>query len=209
MNRKTYELTLTSVLLSLVILLATVPNLGYIQLPFFPVGVTIIHIPVLIAGAIGSRKMATYLGVAFGLSSLLVALTRASGFADPLFTSPLVSLLPRLILGIVLVDIFRMAKAITKFDKSNVSGILVYFFTATIFHSLSVLSMMYFTAYTGWYMDILGTKAIITEAIVGSSSFIKFVYSILIANGLFEAIFACMVGVPIVKALIISKGRRL
>ncbi len=207
MNRRTYELTLTSVLLGLVILLAAVPSLGYIQLPFFPVSITIIHIPVLIAGVFGSRKMTIYLGLAFGLSSLAVALTRSSMFLDPLFTSPLVSVLPRLILGLILIDLLKLTNITKRLEKTKLLSLALYFFIATIIHSVLVLAAMYYTAKTGWYIDILGTKDIISEWILTETAPIKFVYGIVISNGLFEAIFATVIGVPIAKALQVSVGR--
>ena len=98
-NKRTKEIALTGVFAALILLMAFVPMFGYIQIGL--VSLTIIQIPVLIGGAAGGKRVSIYLGIIFGVSSLLIALIRPALPSDYVFQNPLVSVLPRILFGYV------------------------------------------------------------------------------------------------------------
>lgn len=73
--------------------------LGY--LPWFGgASLTIMHIPVIIAAVLEGPIAGTVVGLVFGVTSLIKAATAPVGPLDPLFANPLVSILPRLFIGL-------------------------------------------------------------------------------------------------------------
>lgn len=177
---RTKEIALTGVFAGLILLMAFVPMLGYIQIGL--VSLTIIHIPVLIGGAAGGKRVSIYLGTAFGLSSLLIALIRPALPSDFIFQNPLVSVLPRVLFGYVA---FLFYDLFHKLIKNNFAATAVSFILATIAHTTFVLIAFY----------IFGVE---NPALSGIFSFI---WGILLTNGFFEALIAGVIGAPIANRL--------
>ena len=119
-NFKTRELTLTAVLTAVILVLGLIPNLGYVSVSPM-VGFTTIHIPVFIGAYFGSRKVGGFLGLVFGFTSLFVAFTRPVGLLDPVFTNPLVSVLPRFLVGFFAYDVLQFIKKIFQVPSSKKS----------------------------------------------------------------------------------------
>ncbi|HOX92966.1 MAG TPA: ECF transporter S component [Spirochaetales bacterium] len=81
--------------------------LGY--LPWFGgVSLTIMHIPVILAAVLEGPVAGTVVGLIFGVTSLVKAAVAPVTPVDPLFTNPLVSVLPRLLIGIAAWAVYRM-----------------------------------------------------------------------------------------------------
>ncbi len=92
-------IVITAVLSALSIVFA-VTSLGYI--PWFGgISITIMHIPVIVAAILEGPIAGTIVGLVFGLTSLLKAASAPTGPVDLLFVNPLVSVLPRLFIGVV------------------------------------------------------------------------------------------------------------
>ncbi len=178
---KTRELVLNSIFIGLILIMAWVPQLGYIQI-FPAVGITIIHIPVII-GALTYKRSGVILGTAFGLSSLFVALTRPTTPIDFLFQNPLVSVLPRILFGL---SIYYLYTLFTKLIKNKTIVITLTAFLSTIIHSVLVLSMIYIFG-----VDMLG----------GADTALGVIGTILITNASLEALAAVLVGVPVIRRL--------
>ncbi len=70
-SAKTVELTELALLGAIIIVMATVPFLGYIPLPF--TRATILHVPVIIGCLMLGPKKGAILGTLFGLTSLIQA----------------------------------------------------------------------------------------------------------------------------------------
>ncbi|MDO5717483.1 MAG: ECF transporter S component [Tissierellia bacterium] len=92
---KTRTLTTIGLLVGIMIVLSSTP-LGFI--PIGPIFATTIHIPVIIAAVLLGKKTGALMGLFFGLLSLIRAYTQPTptGF---IFMDPLVSLLPRVLMG--------------------------------------------------------------------------------------------------------------
>ncbi len=97
---KNYRLALMGILSAIIIVQNFVPFLGYIPLqPFNP---TIIHITVIIGAVYLGPWMGATLGGVWGVVCLLRAFVFPTSPIDPIvFTNPLVSLLPRILVGLL------------------------------------------------------------------------------------------------------------
>ncbi|HSV56493.1 MAG TPA: ECF transporter S component, partial [Magnetospirillaceae bacterium] len=79
------------------VVLALTP-LGY--LPWFGgISLTVMHIPAIVAAVLEGPWSGLAVGLIFGVTSLVRAAVAPIGPLDPLFTNPLVSVLPRLLIG--------------------------------------------------------------------------------------------------------------
>lgn len=92
------NLTFLGVMLAITIILDSTP-LGAI--PVGSISATITHIPTIITGIILGPIAGLIMGTALGIVSLIHALTRPVGILDPLFVNPLVSVLPRMFIGVM------------------------------------------------------------------------------------------------------------
>lgn len=179
-NIRTREIALTGVFGGLILLMAFVPMLGYIQIGL--VSLTIIHIPVLIGGAAGGKRVSIYLGIIFGVSSLLIALIRPVLPSDYIFQNPLVSVLPRVLFGYTAYLFYTL---FNKLIKNNLVATMVSFVLSTVAHTVFVLIAFY----------IFGIENPALTGIFG------FIWGILVTNGFFEALIAAIVGAPIANRL--------
>jgi len=143
---KIRELTILAIFIAIIAVLGLVPSfgLGSSSLGFIRIApnieATIIHIPVLIGGALLGRKMAIYLGLAFGVVSLIAAFI----YTSPLFVYPWVSVLPRIIFGFLIFDVMQFFQ---KFIENKYLAFGIGFFVLTVIHTLLVLSLLW-TSFT-------------------------------------------------------------
>lgn len=186
MRKPVVEITLLGMFSGLILLMAFVPQFGFITFGF--IALTIIHIPVLIGGYFGGKKVAIGLGLVFGLASLSQALIRPVTPVDVLFQNPLVSVLPRLMFGVALA---YLTVAIQPFKNRYLDTALV-FAVATLFHTVFVLGSLYVFA------PLFNPLAEFTELVGG---FWPFLWGVLIANGFFEIGAAIFIASPIAVRL--------
>ncbi len=185
-NQKTKSIVYNALLIAIVVILAVVPNLGFIQVG--GMAITIVHIPVIIAAILFGYKSALLMGFAFGISSLLVAATRGAAF-DILYVNPLVSVVPRVLFAIATVAIYNFAKTLIKDDIINV-GLSA--FLSSLIHSILVISALYLSVSLGFADEFLSMI---------SGGFWAFIVATIGVQVLGEAVLATIVTVPVVKAL--------
>ena len=94
----TRKLTVTGMMIAITMILAYTP-LGI--KPLQPVSATITHIPTIIIALLEGPIVGAIIGAAFGIVSLIKALTQPAGILDPYFINPLVSILPWVLIGII------------------------------------------------------------------------------------------------------------
>lgn len=147
------KLTIVGMLSAISIILSLTP-IGYI--PINPVvNLTIMHIPVIIGGILEGPIVGATIGAVFGLTSLFRAITTPT-VTNFIFINPLVSVIPRMSLGVIsyymytwINSIFEkiISKKIKNSDKKNkklkiipsaMTGII-----ATLSHTGMVLGMAY------------------------------------------------------------------
>lgn len=150
-NVNVRRMSIIGVLSAISIMLSLTP-LGYI--PIGPVNATIMHIPVIIGAIVEGPVVGMSIGFIFGATSLLRALTMPTitSFA---FINPLVSILPRVIIGLVAYYVYQLAVKITK--NSFVSGWIVGAIGSLV-NTIGVLSMIY-VLYGARYAEALGESA--------------------------------------------------
>ncbi len=186
-DKRVLEITTISIFTAIIFIMANVPWLGFIELGI--VSITIIHIPVLIGGIFGGKRVAISLGLAFGLASLMVAFLRPTLPASFIFQNPLVSVLPRILFGYFLYLIYEM---FTKYLSNKLLVITFTFVISTLVHTVLVLVPMYiFFAESSTFTGVF-----------------PFIYGIMLTNGIFEALIAGLVGAPIAHRLQIELRNR-
>jgi uncharacterized membrane protein len=176
-REKTRQMTILAMFIAIVAVLGLVPNglggtIGFIKIA--PnLEATIIHIPVLIGGALLGRRQGLYLGIAFGVISNIAAFI----YFSPLFVYPWVAVLPRLIFGLIIYDVTRFFVKIT---KNKIVGVGISFMLLTLIHTLMVLTMM-FTSYSmvlgtgNWAQDFIPYLTLLVVVNVPIASTIEMV----------------------------------
>jgi len=138
-REKTREMTILAMFIAIIAILGLVPSPLGTTLGFYRVGqveATIIHIPVLVGGALFGKKFSIYLGLAFGVISMLAAFLYSPVF----FIYPWASILPRLAFGFVIIYVVDF---FLKIIKNKYISLAISFFLLTLIHAIFTLSMLF------------------------------------------------------------------
>ena len=187
MNSKTKELTLNALFIAITVVMAVIPNLGMIHLG--AVSITIMHIPVIIAGIILGMRSAVINSLAFGLSSMFISATRPTMPLEVFFVNPLVSVIPRLLFGISVALIYKLLL------KTKLSFALRTAITAalsTLLHTIFVLTPLYFLIVRSNDIQLINSLP---------GSIFTFLWITLVSNGVLEIIASILISMPITSAL--------
>ena len=116
------KMAIIGVLAAISIMLSMTP-LGFI--PIGPTNATIMHIPVIIGAIVEGPLVGITVGFIFGATSLLKALTMPTitSFA---FINPLVSILPRMLIGVIAYYVYKLTIKFTKnvFVSGWITGVV-------------------------------------------------------------------------------------
>ncbi|WP_079589346.1 ECF transporter S component [Acetoanaerobium noterae] len=169
--------------------------LGMTPLGFIPVGptnATIMHIPVIIGAIVEGPIVGMLVGLIFGIFSLIRSITAPTPISF-VFWNPLVSILPRILIGLASYYIYKFFSKTTKNEAVSIgiTGAL-----GTLVNTLGVLGMVY-ALYAEKFVSALGLS--------GQNAF-KVISGIGITNGLPEMFVAMLIVTAAVKA--IKKVRR-
>lgn len=181
------QLVVMGVLSGISIMLSMTP-LGYI--PIGPVTATIMHLPVIIGAVVEGPIVGLVIGLVFGVTSLLRAILNPT-VASFLFMNPLISIVPRLIMGLGAYYIYAaLMKTTNKIALSAaLTGVL-----GSLINTVGVLGMIY-VLYAERYLQVIGKT--------GSAA--KIIGAIAVTNGLPEAILA---GVVVSSVVVVLKKSR-
>lgn len=179
------SLAFLGLMLAITIIMSFTP-IGFI--PLFGVSATIVHIPTIITGITLGPVGGLIMGTAFGVVSLINAITRPAGILDPLFMNPLVSVLPRMFIGVAAYYIFLLVSKLFKKEslKNSVSS-----FVGGIAGSLTntvLVFMMLFIFYAGKVEEAFG------------DSFGTIFAAVFTTNGILEAVVSGFITMPIAMA---------
>ncbi len=199
-NSKVLFLTQNALLTALVLLLAFVPQIGYIRIPGLAIQATTVHIPVIIGSILLGYKSGAYLGAVFGLTSLInntmaPALTSFcfSPFVevgDGMGGSPLalvICFIPRILCGVVPYFVYKALKNKCGQKLSCLIGGVAGSLTNTIL----VMSMIYLF----FGQSYAAARGIAYDAIIGV------ILSVVSINGTIEAIIAALLASAVVVAV--------
>ena len=180
-RNKTFRLVLRAILLAIIIVQAMVPWLGFIPLGF--ISLTIIHITVIIAAVVLGPKDGMVIGLFWGIATIVRAYAMPTTPFDTLvFTNPIISVVPRVLVGLVAGLVFHW---IYQKNKSiTISSVF-----AGVLGSL-VNTVLVF--YTGATADAYG---------VDSALLFKTLAGVAAINGIPEAIGAGIITPLLAKAL--------
>ncbi|MCT4585809.1 MAG: ECF transporter S component [Peptostreptococcaceae bacterium] len=180
----TKKMVLTAMLGAICIILGSTP-LGFI--PIGPVRVTIMHIPVIIGAILEGPLVGAIVGLMFGGFSIFQALTQPTPISF-VFLNPLVSILPRILIGLVSAYLYMGLKKVIKNDNlaTAITGGI-----GTLTNTVGVLSMIYLL-YGVEFVSNLGGDI----KLVG-----KFILTIGLTNGIPEIILAIFVVAGVCRAL--------
>lgn len=165
-NENIFKLVLTALFLSIMLLLAFVPFLGFI--PIGPIQATTLHLPVIIASIVLGPKTGGFLGGCFGLISMIrntVMITPMS-FAFSPFIAPLgtdgsgswkallVVFIPRILIGIVPYFVYRWGMKLFK-QKGQGLTLFIAGLSGGVVNTVLVMNLIYFL-FKAEYADVLG-----------------------------------------------------
>jgi len=182
----TKKLVITGMLVAISIILDTTP-VGTIRLP--TVSATIAHIPTIIGAILCGPVVGAVVGLSFGVTSLIRNLTQPTSLLSFAFINPLVSVLPRALVGIVAYYIYYVLKKIT---NDNIS-IAIAAAVGSITNTIGVLGMMY----------VIYAKELVDKfAEIGKTGKLhSILLGIAAGNGIPEAIISLILSFIIVKSL--------
>jgi uncharacterized membrane protein len=112
----TRRIVITGVLAAVAILLG-ITRLGFIPVPNVSGNATIMHVPAIIGGVLEGPLVGLLVGGIFGLFSWLQA-------TSPLFANPLVSVLPRLLIGVTAAFTYMALKKTNEYIALLMAGVV-------------------------------------------------------------------------------------
>ncbi|MBN9648853.1 ECF transporter S component [Terrisporobacter glycolicus] len=185
------KMTIVGVLSAISIMMSMLPFIGYI--PIGPIKATIMHIPVIIGAIIEGPLVGATIGLIFGLTSLWNAITQPV-LLSPLFINPLVSVLPRILIGIVAYYVYQGVYKLSKkvYASGFVAGII-----GSIANTAGVLGMIYIL-YADKYLALMEQQG---------SSAAKLLFGVVLTSGVPEALIAGLI-VSAVSVALIRKGKK-
>lgn len=134
----TRKLTVTGMMIAITMILAYTP-LGII--PLQPISATIVHIPTIIIALLEGPLVGGIVGAAFGIVSMIKAITQPAALFDPCFMNPIVSVLPRICIGIFAGYSYKGIMMIT---KNNIVSSVISSAIGSFTNTLGVMGLIYF-----------------------------------------------------------------
>ena len=181
------KMAIIGVLSAISIMLSMTP-LGFI--PIGPTSATIMHIPVIIGAVLEGPVVGMIVGFIFGATSLIRNLTMPTITSFALI-NPLVSILPRVLIGIVAYYVYKMTVKLIKntFISGWITGVI-----GSLVNTIGVLGMIYIL-YGARYANALGESASAAKTLI---------LTLIATNGIPEAI----VGGFVVSAVCVVFNKR-
>ena len=184
---RTRQMTVIGMLSAISIILG-ITGLGFIPIP--PVKATIMHIPVIIGAMLEGPVVGLMVGLIFGIFSMIQSITTPTPLSF-MFMNPLVSVLPRILIGLTTYYTLKIMK--TNFKSLNM---IVAAAIGSLTNTIGVLGMIYLI-YLGPYAKVLH---------LSTSAAKKGIIAIGITNGIPETILSVIITVAVVSA--VNKVRR-
>lgn len=179
------QLALLGLMLGLTIILDVTP-LGAV--PLGAISATIVHIPTVITGIILGPLAGWLLGTLLGLVSLIHALTRPVTVLDPLFVNPLISVLPRMFIGLSSFFVYKLVDSLLN-RKGGQAGLGIFLGAAA--GSLTNTGLVFLMLYLVYAREIVEQ--------VGAP-FKTILLTVFTTNAVAEAVLSGVIAVPVALA---------
>ncbi|CVI66826.1 Pantothenic acid transporter PanT [Clostridiales bacterium CHKCI001] len=213
-SKKTQEMVLTAIFAAIIIAMANIPYLGYLN--FGVVSATLIHIPVIIGAILIGPKAGAFLGFVFGATSLIRATFQPnlSSFAfSPFYAggnmwSLVICFVPRILIGIVSYYVFYgLVNGFKKHKKENKKrggletiSLLIAGIAGSMTNTLLVMNLIFV-----FFSDQYGA----VQGVAGSGAIYKFIVGVIVVNGIPEAIIAGILTAMVCKVMLkVMSGTR-
>ena len=167
-------------------------GLGFIPLPLFKL--TILHLPVIIGAIIEGPVVGGSIGFIFGLFSIYQNITAPTPMS-PFFYNPLVSIVPRVLIGVLSYYIYKIVRAKLKNVKVSISIAAVF---GSLINTIGVLGTIYLIYFKD-YAEILISNGTIESSSVNAVT--AALLTVIGTNGIAEAILSALLVTPIVIAI--------
>ena len=191
----TRKLVVSAMLSAVSIVLGMTP-LGIIPLPV--ANLTTMHIPTILAGILEGPVVGLWVGLIFGMTSLYKAITTPTSLLSPFLMNPLVSILPRMLIGVVSWAVYEGIKRLIAKGKdggkSKLSQIIASggaAFLGTMTNTIGVLGMVW-----ALYAQQYAAAANIDVSMIGNA-----IWGICVSNGLLESAAAIIIVVALERVL--------
>ena len=168
-----------------------VSGLGFIKLPAF--NLTIMHLPVIIGAILEGPAVGAAVGLMFGLFSMYQAIT-APTLTSFVLLNPIISLLPRILIGIVAYYSYKVIYKVLKKQKISIGVAAI---LATLTNTVGVLGLTYVL-----YLDKYAQALNISPSAVGTT-----LLTIASTNGLLEAAASALISIPVIIGVLKIKRK--
>ena len=139
---RTRKIVVTGVLGAIAVLLG-LTRLGFI--PWFTgASLTIMHVPVIIGAVLEGPLVGAGIGLIFGVFSMIQAAVAPTGPADAWFTNPIISVLPRILIGPVAWLVWTALK------RWPVAGLIAAGIAGTLTNTILVLGAIGLLGFLPW-----------------------------------------------------------
>lgn len=170
-------------MLSAISIMLGLSGFGFIPLP--TAKATIMQIPVIIGAVLEGPVVGAMIGLIFGLFSIIQSLT-APNILSFAFINPLVSVLPRVLIGITAYYAYKWTWSKREGVRIGVSAVV-----GALTNTFGVLTMIYIL-YAAQFAAARG---------IDLDAAIQVIYGIALLNGIPEAIIAAAISIPVVGAI--------
>ena len=179
-------------MLSGICLFLGLTGLGFIPLPLFKL--TILHLPVIIGAIIEGPVVGGSIGLIFGLFSIYQNITAPTPMS-PFFYNPLVSVLPRILIGVISYYVYKIIRAKVKNIKVSISIAAI---CGSLINTIGVLGTIYLVYFKDYATVLMERGTISTNSM---SAVTTALLTVIGTNGLAEAILSSLIVSPIVIAI--------
>ena len=191
-RQRTFQMVLSAMFIAIIILQSFVPFLG--NLPLVVLDITIIHITVIVGGIVLGPQAGFLLGFTWGMCSFFLAFTSGSPISLLIFTNPLISVLPRLVMGGLVALFYHKTTKLIASDQLRMS---VAGFLGSIMNTVLVLSSIYLLM-GNQYAELTGKTV---------AELPLFLMGVVMTNGIAEAL-AATVMTPIIASILVKISKK-
>ena len=171
-----------SMLITLIVIMTFTP-LGHLP---GVLAITIVHLPVIVGAILYGPKVGTILSLTMGLASLTKSIIAPTSPLNEFFRNPLISVLPRLMIGI---SAYFIYKAVLKLTRNQTLGIALGALFGSLANTVCTLGMLY----------IVYAKQI--TQLQGNIPAHQLILTIALSNGVLEIIATTLISIPLVLTL--------
>lgn len=181
-NSKTRDMVLCAIFSAIIIVMTVVPFTGYISYGVV-IEFTTLHIPVIIGAVALGWKYGAILGGVWGLTCMMRAFTNVLWLP---FANPLISLVPRIIVGLVAGGVFALAR---KKGLHGIPSAILAAVLATLTNTVLVISALYaFSDIMGSAFEFYNVFKSVWMSVSATNGIIEIALAVALTPALFTAI---------------------